>query len=249
MAIPVVGITSYREQAQSGVWDVQAVFLPWNYPEAFIGAGAAVAILPPQPALPDAVAAVLDGLDGLVVTGGQDLDPAHYGAEPHPSNDEPRDMRDWWELALAAEALKRGMPYLGICRGAQVLNVVRGGTLIQHVPDVVGHKRHEGEDGVFGSMAVSVSPDSRLAALHPLESTVPVYHHQAIESPGEGLVVTARSEDNIVEAIEDPAADFCLAVQWHPEQDTRPELFAAFVAAAAEFRATRTGVSPGSETE
>src|SRR4051794_11964357 len=134
MNSPVVGITSYLDRAQSGVWDLEAVFLPWGYGESFVKAGAAVITLPPQRALPDAVSAVLDRLDALVVTGGADLDSSRYGMPPHPSNDEPKPLRDEWELALVSGALERGMPFFGICRGAQVLNVARGGTLIQHVP-------------------------------------------------------------------------------------------------------------------
>ncbi len=239
MTTAVVGITSYLDRAQSGVWDLEAVFLPWRYGESFVAAGAAVAILPPQPALPDAVAAVLDRLDALVVTGGADLDASRYGAEPHPHNDEPKSVRDEWELALVAGALERGMPFLGICRGAQVLNVARGGTLIQHVPDVVGHKAHEGEGDQFGSVHVTTVPGTKVADLQPSDSEVPVYHHQAIDALGRGLVVSARSEYGIVEAVEDPAAAFCLGVQWHPEQDTRPQIFDALVAAAVEYRESR----------
>jgi len=241
MSTPVVGVTSVLDRAQSGVWDTQAVFLQATYLDALVEAGASVAVLPPQPALPDAVAAVLDRLDALVVTGGADLDPAHYGATPHPENDSPRPERDEWELALVAGARTRGLPYLGICRGAQVLSVSRGGSLIQHVPDLVGNKEHEGEGDEFGHVGVSVVPGTRVAALHPASSVVPVYHHQAIDRAGEGLIVSARSEYGIVEAIEDPAAAFCLGVQWHPEVDSRQELFAALVSAAREYRAASRG--------
>ena len=236
MNAPVIGITSVLDRAQSGVWDTEAVFLHWHYGEAFVAAGAAVAVLPPQPALPDAVAAVLDGISGLVVTGGADLDAALYGQTEHPDNDAPHPMRDEWELALTRGALARGMPFLGICRGAQVLNVAVGGTLIQHVPDVVGHKRHEGDGDTFGAIGVTTVPGTRVAGLHPAQSVVPVYHHQAIDSPGAGLVVSARSEDGIVEAVELPGKTFCVGVQWHPEEDDRTDLFEAFVAAAARYQ-------------
>jgi len=239
MSTPVVGITSYLDQAQSGVWDLEAVFLPWRYGQGFVDAGAAVVILPPQPALPDAVAAVLDGIDALVLTGGADLDPARYGEAPHPNNDEPKPQRDSWELALVAGAALRNMPVLGICRGAQVLNVARGGTLIQHVPDVVGNKDHEGEGDRFGHVSIATVPASKVAGLIDPGAVVPVYHHQAIDELGEGLVVSARSEYGIVEAIEDPRAAFCVGVQWHPEQDTRPEVFDALVAAARAHRLRR----------
>ncbi len=239
MATPVVGITSYLDPAQSGDWDLEAVFLPWTYGEAFVAAGAAVVVLPPQPGPPNAVGAVLNGIDALVVTGGADLDSSHYGEEPHAHNDRPRPVRDAWELALVAEALRQGMPLFGICRGAQILNVARGGTLIQHVPDAVGNTRHEGEGDRFGSVHVTTVDGTRISELHPHESEVPVYHHQAIAALGDGLIVSARSEFGIVEAIEDPSAAFCMAVQWHPEQDSRPQLFEALVAAARNYRSAR----------
>lgn len=239
MSAPLIGITSYLDRASSGVWDLEAVFLPWEYGAAFLAAGAAVAVLPPQAATPHAVATVLDRLDGLVITGGADLDPAHYGAEPHPHNDDPRPARDEWELALVAGARERGLPYFGICRGAQVLNVSRGGTLLQHLPDVVGNHDHEGEGDTFGSVGVETVPGTRVAALHPAVSTVPVYHHQAIDRVGEDLVVSAHSVHGVPEAVEDAGAAFCIGVQWHPEQDSRPALFDAFVDAAREYQANR----------
>ena len=237
MSAPVVGITSYLDRAQSGVWDLEAVFLPWRYGDAFVAAGAAVVILPPQPALPDAVAAVLDGLDALVLTGGADLDAAQYGAARHPDNDDPKPQRDAWELGLVAEAMRRGIPVLGICRGAQVLNVARGGTLIQHVPDVVGNKAHEGEEDRFGHVSISTVPGSKVAGLIESGAEVPVYHHQAVDELGGGLIVSARSEYGIVEAVEDPEATFCVGVQWHPEQDSQSAVFEALVAAATTYRA------------
>jgi len=236
MGTPVVGITSYLDRASSGVWDLEAVFLPWRYGSAFVDAGAAVTVLPPQTATPDAVAAVLDGLDALVVTGGADLEPAHYGASPHPNDDDPKPVRDAWELALTSAALERGMPFLGICRGSQVLNVARGGTLIQHVPDVVGHKEHEGDGDQFGHVEVTTVDGTLLSTLHPHDSKVPVYHHQAVDRLGDGLVVSARSVYGIIEAVEDPAAHFCVGVQWHPEEDSRTALFEGLVAAAAKYR-------------
>lgn len=239
MATPVIGITCGRERAQSGVWDCEAVFLQWAYGQALVTAGAALVVLPPQPALPDAVEAVLDGLDGLVLPGGADIDPALYGESANPENDAPRPQRDAWELALVDAATRRGVPFLGICRGAQVLNVARGGTLIQHLPDVVGNREHEGDGDTFGSVSVTTVPHTHIARLHPGTSHAPVYHHQAIGTVGEGLIVAARSEYGVIEAVEDPRSEFCLAVQWHPEQDSRQELFHALVAAGREFRAAR----------
>jgi len=238
MSTPLVGMTSYRDRAQSGVWDVEAVFFPWAYGSSLTDVGAAIAVLPPQSATPSAVSAALSRIDGLIITGGADIDSSRYGAPAHPRNDAPNPVRDDWELALTLGALERDMPFLGICRGAQVLNVARGGTLIQHVPDAVGNHAHEGADGVFASIGISVEAGSRVGALYPARATVPVYHHQAIDTVGAGLQVTARSDYGIVEAVEDPSLPFCVAVQWHPEQDPRPALFEAFVAAARSYAAS-----------
>src|SRR6185503_1792682 len=200
-------------------------------------AGGTAVLLPPQPV--DSPDRVLDGLDGLIVTGGRDLDPAGYGQQRHPETDEPvqanRD-RDVWEAALIRGAIRRGMPVLGICRGAQVINVALGGTLHQHLPDVIGHTRHQQGNAVFSTSAVRTVPGTRLAALIGESSDAQCYHHQAIDRLGESLIVSAQDSDGIIEAIEIPGDNFVLAVQWHPEErldDLR--LFAAVVEAAAAY--------------
>jgi putative glutamine amidotransferase len=233
VARPVIGLTTYLEQAKTGVWDVRASFLPHIYFEGVARAGGISVLLPPQPVDDDIAARVLDGLDGLVITGGKDVDPARYGQPAHPKTDEPRYDRDEWEFALLDGALRRGLPVLGICRGAQVLNVALGGTLHQHLPDVVGHTRHQAGSAVFSTSRVDVVPDTRLEGLIGEYSDEQCYHHQAIAELGDGLIVSARDADGVVEAIELPGETFVLAVQWHPEErlaDLR--LFAGLVAAA-----------------
>jgi putative glutamine amidotransferase len=221
-----------------GVFNVPAVFLPTSYTKPIAAAGASVVVLPPQEVHPSAVSRILDGLDGLCVSGGYDVDPAAYGQSPHARTDAPRNDRDAWEFALLAGALEVDMPVLGVCRGAQVLNVLRGGTLHQHLPDVVGSPRHQGKNGVFATVPVSVTEGTLLATLHPLQRDVPVYHHQAIDALGSGLTVSARSDDGVIEAVEDPSLTFCLAVQWHPEQDPdSASLFQGLVEAARAYRA------------
>ncbi|PKQ17639.1 MAG: gamma-glutamyl-gamma-aminobutyrate hydrolase [Actinobacteria bacterium HGW-Actinobacteria-8] len=219
-----------------GVWNVPAVLLPTSYIVPIQRAGATIVVLPPQDADPASVGAVLDGLDGLCLSGGYDVDPATYSQDPHPETDAPRPQRDAWELALIAGARGRDMPMLGVCRGAQVLNVSRGGTLVQHVPDAVGHGGYQGSGGVFVTMPVSISPGTLLARIHPARRDVPVYHHQSIAQLGDGLVVSALGDDGIIEAVEDPSLTFCVAVQWHPEQDPgSASLYEAFVDAARKF--------------
>jgi putative glutamine amidotransferase len=239
-ARPVVGMTTYLEQAQMGIWDVRASFLPHIYFEGVTMGGGIAVLLPPQPVDDHIANRVLDGLDGLVITGGKDVDPARYGQAPHAKTDEPRVDRDEWEFALLVGALKRGLPVLGICRGAQVLNVALGGTLHQHLPDVVGHSRHQAGNAVFSTSRVHIESGTRLAALIGEYSDEQCYHHQAIAELGKGLVVSARDEDGVIEAIELPGDTFVLAVQWHPEErlsDLR--LFAAVVEAAKAFATER----------
>ncbi len=219
-----------------GVWDVPAVFLPTSYIVPMQRAGATIVVLPPQDTDPADAAAVLEGLDGLCISGGYDVDPATYAQAPHPETDPPRHQRDAWEFALIAAAQGRDMPILGVCRGAQILNVARGGSLVQHVPDAVGHGGYQGSDGVFVTMPASVVPGTLLARLHPARRDVPVYHHQSIAQLGDGLMVSAWGDDGVIQAIEDPSLTFCVATQWHPEQDPGSEgLFGAFVDAARAF--------------
>ena len=235
---PVLGLTTYLQQAQTGVWDVHASYLPAIYLDGVTMAGGIATLLPPQ-AVDEAIAGrVLDGLDGLIITGGRDVDPATYGQAPHPSTDEPARDRDAWEFALLRGALARNLPVLGICRGAQVLNVALGGTLHQHLPDVVGHTWHQAGNAVFNTSAIQTVPGTRLATLIGASTDAQCYHHQAIDELGQGLLASAWDRDGVVEAIELPGEHFVVAVQWHPEErldDLR--LFAAVVDAARRFAA------------
>jgi putative glutamine amidotransferase len=242
---PVLGLTTYLEQAQTGVWDVRASFLPAGYFEGINAAGGIAVLLPPQPVDRETAGRVLDGLAGLVITGGKDVDPGAYGQQRHPATDEPARDRDAWEFALLTEALARGLPVLGICRGAQVLNVTLGGTLHQHLPEVIGHSGHRAGNAVFSTRGVRTVAGTRLAELIGESADVPCYHHQGIAELGDGLVVSGRGSDGpdgVIEAIELPGNDFVLAVQWHPEEfldDLR--LFAAIVDAARSYAAQGVG--------
>lgn len=237
---PVVGLTAYLEQVKTGIWDIPASYLPSDYFEGVVMAGGIAVLLPPQPVDAEVVGGLLDGLDALVITGGYDVDPARYGQPPHPATDGPRADRDAWEFALLRGALDRGLPVLGICRGAQVLNVAFGGTLHQHLPDVLGHGGHRLGNGVFARVPVRTLPGTRLAALIGEGADAPCYHHQAIDRVGDGLVVSATDADGVVEGLEVPGDAFALAVQWHPEKaldDLR--LFKAVVEAARAYAESR----------
>jgi len=250
-ARPVIGLTTYLQQAQTGVWDVRASFLPAIYIEGVNLAGGIAALLPPQPVDADIASRILDGLDGLIVTGGRDVVPEGYGQQAHPATDEAvadNRQRDGLEYALVDGAIRRGMPLLGICRGAQVINVALGGTLHQHLPDVIGHARHQQGNAVFSTSAVRTVPGTRLAALIGESSDAQCYHHQAIDRLGQSLIVSAQDSDGVIEAVEIPGDNFVLAVQWHPEErldDLR--LFAAVVEAAAAYAARKWPLGGRSE--
>ncbi|MGH8968506.1 MAG: gamma-glutamyl-gamma-aminobutyrate hydrolase family protein [Actinomycetes bacterium] len=225
---PVVGITCYVEQARWGVWDLPAAVLPFRYVERVEAAGGLAVLLPPRS---DGVAEVLDRLDAVVFAGGADIDPTAYGADSHPETTGLRPDRDAGELPLMREALGRDLPVLGICRGMQVMAVVRGGSLVQHLPDVVGHDGHRPSPGVHGRHDVRLDPGSRARAVLGDRVTVPSYHHQGLDSPG-SLTVTGWAEDGTPEVVEDPDRRFALGVLWHPEAAEDLRLFEALVGAA-----------------
>jgi putative glutamine amidotransferase len=238
---PVIGLTTYLEQAQTGVWDVPAAFLPKSYFEAVTRAGGIAVLLPPQPVTPQVARRVLDGLDGLIITGGKDVDAARYGQQAHPENDEPRRDRDAWEDALLGAAIQTELPFLGICRGAQVLNVALGGTLHQHLPDVVGDNRYQLGGGNYSTVPIAIEADTLVGEALGASVEAQVYHHQAIDELGEGLTVTARSADGIIEAVELGTVPYGVAVQWHPEVDSDDiRLFESLVDAARMHAAQHT---------
>jgi len=228
---PLIGIGANLVRAKWGPWDRPAVLMAETYPDLMAEAGCVPVLLPPQPGIED----VVGRLDGLLLPGGGDLDPATYGARPHPETGRLSPARDAAELALARAAVDAGVPVLGICRGLQVLNTVLGGTLHQHLPDIVGHKGHEPEPGVFGAEPARLEPGSQLAKVLGADAvTVPCHHHQAVDRLGVGLTVTARAQDGVIEAVELADHPFAVAVQWHAEErgGRAESLFRALVDAA-----------------
>ena len=237
---PLIGVCTTLERARYGVWDGDAMMLPRSYVEAVQRAGGVALMLPPDAAVAADPDRVLDLLDGLILAGGRDVDPATYGAERHPVTDESRTERDEFELALARRAMERDLPLLGICRGMQVMNVARGGTLFQHLPEHVGHEDHRRSLGTFdgndhpvhlaeGSLAARAAGEIRHGTLS--------HHHQGIDRVGEGLRVSGWADDDeLPEALEDPELQFALGVQWHPEADHESRVIAAFVDEARRRR-------------
>ncbi|GLX01309.1 gamma-glutamyl-gamma-aminobutyrate hydrolase family protein [Microtetraspora sp. NBRC 16547] len=228
MARPIIGITCYVEPAKFTVWEMPAALLPYMYVEQVSRAGGQPVILPPA----GDPAALAGRLDGLVLAGGGDVDPARYDADPHHTTDYIRKFRDEAEFRMVRAALDTCLPFLGVCRGMQVLNVAMGGTLHQHLPDVVGHLGHSPAPGAFGRLPVRLSP--ALAKIYEAEEATPAhYHHQAVDRLGDGLAVTAEADDGTIEAVEVEGHPFGHAVQWHPEADEHAPLFDALVRAAA----------------
>ncbi|MGK5697216.1 gamma-glutamyl-gamma-aminobutyrate hydrolase family protein [Streptomyces sp. URMC 128] len=226
VARPLIGVSTYLESgARWGVWELEAALLPVGYPRLVQRAGGLAAMLPPDD--PAHAAAAVARLDGLVIAGGPDVEPVRYGAEPHPRTGPPARERDAWELALIDAALTAGVPLLGICRGMQLLNVALGGTLVQHLDG------HAEVVGVFGSHAVKPVPGSLYAGVVPEETSVPSYHHQAVDRLGTGLVPSAYADDGTVEALELPSGEgWVLGVQWHPEMGEDVRVMRALVEAA-----------------
>jgi putative glutamine amidotransferase len=224
---PIIGITTYVEPASWGVWhDLETTLLPHAYVEAVTLGGGRAVLLPPD----DLDADILGRLDGLVLSGGADLGADLYGAEPEPLTDT-RPARDSAEMSLARAALDADLPILGVCRGMQVLAVAAGGSLHQHLPDLLGHEKHRPAPGVYGTHEASFTPGSRIAGLMGDDVEINCYHHQGVADPGT-LMVTGRAEDGLPEALEDPARRFVLGVQWHPEVTRDKRLFGSLVAAA-----------------
>jgi putative glutamine amidotransferase len=240
---PAIGICTHVENARWSVWDQRAALTPSGYIVAVQAAGGLAIMIPPDPGLADDPDAMLDRIDALILAGGADIDPDAYGADRHTETKRTVPERDRAEIALVRRAVERDMPVLGICRGMQLLNVALGGTLHQHVPDLVGHHDHRRNPGSFDDSDHDVRLESgSLAAraageeLHGTKS----HHHQAIDELGEGLVVTGYSMlDQLPEAIEAPGRRWVLGVQWHPEADEKSRVVGALVAQAREFRDAR----------
>ena len=242
---PIVGICTALDRARWSVWDMDAALVPHNYIEAVQRAGAIALLLPPDTALVEDPDAVLDLVDGLLLVGGPDIDPARYGAERHAETEPPVPLRDAVEIALVRRAIARGIPTLGICRGMQLLNVAAGGTLRQHLPEEPGMADHRRALGSFegADHDVDLEEGSRaLAAAGGSPHRVKSHHHQGVSELGDGLRVTGwAAEDGLAEAVEGEGPDYLLGVQWHPEADPQSGLIGSLVAAAAGARSRREG--------
>ena len=220
MSAPRIGLSTYRTPGQMTIYDTELAVLPAQYIESVTRAGGLAVMIPPQPLTLMQATSLLEGLDGLIITGGADINPSRYGHDKGPHTQDSEDLRDALEDTLLLAARDMGMPILGICRGAQMLNVHLGGTLHQHLPDVVGHDRYRVGDGVFHPEPMSITEGSLLhSILGESEVIGHVYHHQAIDQVAPGLQVSARGFDGTIQAVEMENYPFGLAVQWHPEEN------------------------------
>ena len=233
MDAPVVGLTTYRQAATWGVWQASADLLPTEYAVAVETAGGVPLLLPPV-SLPAAARTVVSRIDALVVSGGADVDPGAYGAQPHPRTAGWQPDRDQWELALLTAADEMGLPVLGICRGMQLMAVHAGGTLDQHTPDLVGHETHSPGGDTYGTVEVETEPGSRLARLVGPRVEVSCHHHQSVASHP-GFRAVARASDGTVEAMEAAGERYRIAVQWHPETRVEIGLMAGLIDAARTY--------------
>jgi gamma-glutamyl-gamma-aminobutyrate hydrolase PuuD len=225
---PLIGITTYREQARWGTWHVPAVLLPASYADSVAAAGGEPVLLPTGAVSAEVVAR----LDGLVLAGGADVDPARYGRAPGSQTTVVRPERDESELAVLQAALDRDLPVLAICRGMQLLNVALGGDLVQHLPDVENTGTHDPGAGLYQQREVRTLPGTDLHRLLGPTAPVACHHHQALDLIPPELTASAWAEDGVVEAVEAVGRRFCIGVQWHPEEGTDSRLFTAHVAAA-----------------
>ena len=234
---PIVGITSDVQMTTFGAWKEEAALVPTDYVRAVERAGGRALIVPPSD---DGLEETLNVLDGLVFSGGSDLDPATYGHDPHPETKGIVEERDRAELALLNAALARDMPVLAVCRGSQILNVALGGDLLQHLPEVVGHDEHKHTPGEYADHDVSLEPGTRLEALLGDHAPVKSHHHQGFGRLGTGLREAAHANDGTVEALEDPSHRFALGVLWHPEAGEDLRLFEELVEEARRYRQERS---------
>jgi len=233
---PVVGITTYVTPAKWGYWDMEAALVPMQYVRAIERAGGRPVLVPPSS---EGIAETLDSVDGLVFSGGSDLDPETYDQESHPETRDVVPERDRGELVLLEAALERDLPVLAICRGSQILNVARGGDLVQHLPEVVGDEKHKHSPGEFSDHDVAFEPETRLAKMLGDRAPVKSHHHQGFGRLGQGLREAARADDGTLEAVEDPSKRFALGVLWHPEAGEDAQLFEALVEEARHYREGR----------
>jgi len=233
---PIVGITADVQMTTFGAWTEETALVPTDYTRAVERAGGRALLVPPSD---EGLEDILDVLDGLVLSGGSDLDPASYGQEVHPETKGVIEERDRAELALLHGALERDMPVLAVCRGSQILNVGLGGDLVQHLPEVVGHDEHKHTPGEYADHDVSLEPGTRLESLLGDHAPVKSHHHQGFGQLGSGLREAARAEDGTVEALEDPSRRFALGVLWHPEAGEDMRLFEALVEEAGRYREER----------
>lgn len=227
MSAPVIGVTTSVNVRDYETPEQAVVMVPANYPQAIRRAGGIPILLTEG----DDVETLLARLDGIIIAGGRDVDPARYGEEPHERTDNLRPEQDTWESALIATAIERDLPLLCVCRGHQLLAVERGGRLHQHLPETPGYEKHGATGGEWSNHAVEIDPNSRLGSIIGTNVIGNSGHHQGVADAGD-LTIVGRTEDGLIEALELPGASFLLSMQWHPEMLNQTKVFDALIEAA-----------------
>lgn len=234
---PVIGVVTYVEKAAFGPWEIDTALIPRSYVDAVVRAGGIPVLLPPIGA---GQRELVRRIDGLVLSGGADIDPARYGQERDERTKVVRPERDGYEFELLTEAVAVGLPVFAVCRGVQLCNVALGGTLVQHLPDSLGSETHLPTPGVYGSTRVTTLAGSRLGEIVGAQLDVHCHHHQAVGTLADGLRATAWSVDGTIEAAESVSDDhYLIGVQWHPEEGVDDRLFAELIAQAEQHRTVR----------
>lgn len=227
LSAPVIGVTTSVNVRDYETPEQAVVMIPANYPQAIRRAGGIPILLTEG----DDVETLLARLDGIIIAGGRDVDPARYGEEPHERTDNLRPEQDTWESALIATAIERDLPLLCVCRGHQLLAVERGGRLHQHLPETPGYEKHGATGGEWSNHAVEIDPNSRLGSILGTNVIGNSGHHQGVADAGD-LTIVGRTEDGLIEAVELPGASFLLSMQWHPEMLNQTKVFDALIEAA-----------------
>jgi putative glutamine amidotransferase len=240
---PTIGLSCYWREASFGAWTMNAALVGQGYVEGVRLAGGRALVLPPDPAWIDDPADAIDRVDGLLLAGGDDIDPSVWGESfRHPKSAPPSTRRDEVEPALLRCAVEQGKPVLGICRGMQLINVALGGTLTQHLDDLLDQRPHREDDSTYGRHTVAVVPGTRVDRMYERGTLVHSHHHQAVADLAPELIVSARAEDDVIEAIELPGDRFCVGVLWHPDaahDSSGTAAFEALVDAAREDMVAR----------
>jgi putative glutamine amidotransferase len=238
---PTIGLSCYWRQATFGAWTLDAALVGQGYVEGIRLAGGRAVVLPPDPEWIENPGDAVNFIDGLLLTGGEDIDPLLWGEAAHPANGPVSPRRDAVEQALLHCALEQGKPVLGICRGMQLINVALGGSLLQHMGEIVDQRPHREDDSTYGRHPITVVPGTKVSDMCQPGTVVHSHHHQTIGTVAPGLIASAYAPDETIEAIELDSETFCVGVLWHPDATHDPTGAPVFSRLVEEARCAAVG--------